>query len=311
MDAIYDLKKLARLLNSLYLIMGRKITLKGSDFNNVISSNTACAFCQLIQNTPYGYKKCLECDTQALLRARQQGRAYLYRCHAGLVEAAIPVMEEGNLLAYLMYGQILDDSSLEEQWARIELQCQWHSDLPALKQAFYQLDQLDQKTLWAYADVLSACASYIWLHEYVKQSEPGEAQLLSSYIKKNYARPLTLNLISTELGIGKTKLCETARRSFSCTVHQLIRQQRIDAAKGLMASGRDLPIGRIAEMVGIGDSNYFVKVFKAATGYTPLRYKKLLQRSISTTEPEILIREEQPDLLFSTKMEEDADEYNL
>ena len=78
-----------------------------------------------------------------------------------------------------------------------------------------------------------------------------------------------------------------------------------------MASGRDLPIGRIAEMVGIGDSNYFVKVFKAATGYTPLRYKKLLQRSISTTEPEILIREEQPDLLFSTKMEEDADEYNL
>lgn len=90
MDAIYDLKKLARLLNSLYLIMGRKITLKGSDFNNVISSNTACAFCQLIQNTPYGYKKCLECDTQALLRARQQGRAYLYRCHAGLVEAAIP-----------------------------------------------------------------------------------------------------------------------------------------------------------------------------------------------------------------------------
>lgn len=52
-----------------------------------------------------------------------------------------------------------------------------------------------------------------------------------------------------------------------------------------MAEG-DLPISQIAEAVGIGDSNYFVKVFKSATGYTPLRYKKKLQRSGRETAPD-------------------------
>ena len=200
MTSIYDFDKLAKLLNSLYLLTGRKITLKDSDFNNVITSNTACEFCRLIQSTPFGYEKCLACDTEALAYAKRQNKAYLYRCHAGLMEAAVPVMEKGRLLAYLMYGQVLDESPLEEQWARIKRQCAWHEDLPALRVAFYRLDQLEQKTLQAYADVLSVCASYIWLHEYVKQSEPTESQMIASYIDKNYTRPLTLGVISTELG---------------------------------------------------------------------------------------------------------------
>lgn len=278
MKSIYDFDKLAELLKSLYLITGRKITLKSSDFNDVITSNTPCDFCKLIQSAPEGYEKCFACDTKALLFARKQNRAYLYRCHAGLVEAAIPVMEKGHLLAYLMYGQLLDDSPLEKQWKDIERRCQWHSDLPGLKEAFYKLDHLSMKTLLAYADVLSACASYIWLHEYVRQSELTEAQLLSAYIEKNYSRPLTLGAISTELGIGKTKLCETARKTFSCSVQQLIRRKRMEAAIKLMTTS-NMPISSIAEAVGIADSNYFVKVFKTFTGFTPLHYKKMMQQN--------------------------------
>ena len=217
----------------------------------------------------------------------------------------MPVMEKGRLLAYLMYGQVLDESPLEEQWARIKRQCAWHEDLPALRVAFYRLDQLEQKTLQAYADVLSVCASYIWLHEYVKQSEPTESQMIASYIDKNYTRPLTLGVISTELGIGKTKLCETARNSFSCSMQQLIRQRRVEAAKELMAEG-DLPISQIAEAVGIGDSNYFVKVFKAATGYTPLRYKKLLQSAARDAGPEAATRGERPNNLYEMEKGEES-----
>ncbi len=274
MKSIYDFEKLAELLKSLYLITGRKITLKSSDFNDVITSNNPCEFCRVIQSAPQGFEKCLACDTKALLFAHKQNKAYLYRCHAGLMEAAIPVMEKGHLQAYLMYGQILDDSPLDKQWKEIERRCQWHSDLTRLKEAFYKLDQLSMKTLLAYADVLSACASYIWLHEYVRQSELTESQLLSSYIEENYMKPLTLGVISTELGIGKTKLCETARNSFSCSVQQLIRKQRVEAAIKLMSTD-NLPISAIAEAVGIADSNYFVKVFKTCTGFTPLHYKKL------------------------------------
>ncbi len=273
MALIFNFEKLGELLNSLYLITNRKITLKDDNFNDVITSNTACEFCKLIQSMPHGLTLCQQCDMRALTHVREKNRLHIYRCHAGLIEVAVPVMEKGQLLAYLMYGQVLDDSSLEEQWTIVAQRCKWHDNLSALHDAFHKLDQLERSTLLAYADVLSACASFIWLREYVKQTELDEPQLILSYIDKNHMRPLTLRTISSELGIGRTKLCETARKAFSCSIHDLILLRRIDSAKKLLTTS-DLTIGQIAESVGMNDCSYFVKVFKTATGYTPSKYRK-------------------------------------
>lgn len=49
---------------------------------------------------------------------------------------------------------------------------------------------------------------------------------------------------------------------------------RIEKAKELLRG--DLNVTQVAEAVGIPDSNYFIKVFKKQTGYTPLKYKKSL-----------------------------------
>lgn len=286
MALIFNFDKLGELLNSLYLITNRKITLKDDRFNDVITSNTACDFCKLIQSTTFGLNLCQQCDIQALTCVKEKNRLHIYRCHAGLIEVAVPVMEKGHLLAYLMYGQVLDDSSLAEQWAIVEQRCKWHDNLPALHDAFLKLDQLETATLLAYADVLSACASFIWLREYVKQAELSEPQLILSYIDKNHMRPLTLQTISSELGIGRTKLCETVRKAFSCSIHDLILLRRIDGAKKLLTTS-NLTIGQIAEAVGITDCSYFVKVFKNSTGYTPSKYRKLagkdLGNNISST----------------------------
>lgn len=274
MALIFNFDKLEELLNSLYLITNRKITLKDDSFLDVITSHAACDFCKIIQSTPHGLHLCQQCDIQALTHMKEKNHLHVYRCHAGLIEVAVPVMEKGHLLAYLMYGQVLDDSSLEEQWAFVEKQCQWHNNLSMLKEAFYKLDQLNQETLLAYADVLSACASFIWLHEYVQQTELSDAQLILSYVDQNYMRPLTLKMVSNELGIGRTKLCETVRKAFSHSLHDLILLRRIDRGKKLLTT-TNLTIGQIAEAVGIADSSYFVKVFKNQTGYTPLKYRKL------------------------------------
>ncbi len=271
----FNFEKLQKLLHSLYLITGRKFTLMDSEFHDVIASDILCPFCKLIQNTPHGYELCRQCDKQALTHARQTNSAYLYRCHAGLVEAAIPVMGRGQTMAYLMYGQVLDDSPRQKQWEHIEQSCQWHADLPGLRHAFDELDQLDQSLLYAYADVLSACASYIWMREYVKHSELSEADLLLTYVDKNYAKPLSLKTISSELGIGRTSLCQSARASFQCSVQQLIRKKRIAEAAVLLANTK-LPVGQIAEMVGYDTSSYFVKVFKASTQYTPTQFRQIV-----------------------------------
>lgn len=273
MGSVYNFGELTRLLNSLSLITGRKITLKDETFRDILTSAGACGFCRLIQDTEYGHQKCLACDRRALTHARRQGGACLYRCHAGLTEAAVPVMGEGQLVGYLMYGQVLDEAPSEAGWRRIEARCGWHGRLPELKEAYFGLEHLSRETLEAYAEVLNACASYIWLHRYAQRSRMTDAQRLKAYVEENYARPLTLERLSSELGVGKTKLCLAARQELGCSVQQLVRRRRVEAARQLLESG-GLSVGEIGEAVGICDSDYFIKTFKQLTGQTPLRYRK-------------------------------------
>ncbi len=276
MGLYVNVDELGKLLDSLFLVTGRKFTLLDDKFNDVITSKTTCEFCKLIQNSQLGIEKCFKSDQQALTEASKMNEVHFYRCHAGLIEAAIPVIVEGQILAYFMYGQILDDSSLETQWLHVKQRCRWHPDISALHDAFYKLDRLSHSTLNAYANLLSAFASYIWLQEYVKRQELSDAQHLINYINNNYMKRLTLESISLELGIGRTKLCDTAREHFACSVMNLVRQRRVEVAKKLLIDS-NLSIGQVANEVGISDSSYFAKVFKSATGCSPYNYRKQSQ----------------------------------
>lgn len=54
---------------------------------------------------------------------------------------------------------------------------------------------------------------------------------------------------------------------------ELLLQERIQAAKSLL-SGTDLRISEISRQVGIGDYNYFSKIFKRETGRSPREYRR-------------------------------------
>ena len=85
---------------------------------------------------------------------------------------------------------------------------------------------------------------------------------------------LSLESISEQLHIGRTKLCSVAKElSGGYTLSYLIAQRRINAAKRLLLQS-SLPISAIAEAVGISDYNYFSKVFRSVTGTTPSAFRK-------------------------------------
>lgn len=282
MQSVYDFDKLKRLLDNLYLITGRKFTLKSSEFDDVMTGHAQSAFCTLIQDTADGYKKCLDCNRIALEHTRISNQPYMFRCHCGLIETAIPIMDGKTLLAYLMYGQVLDDSPIDAQWAITKRLCAWHRNLTGLKEAFFQLQCLHQEELAAYTDVLAACASYIWLQDYVHQSELTDAEKLRGYIDLHYAERLSLRGIAHALGMSKTRLCETARNA-GITVNAEITARRMETAKKLLAA-TDRPVYTIADAVGISDYSYFSRRFKAHTGETPNQYRR---RVISDSQKEI------------------------
>ena len=73
----------------------------------------------------------------------------------------------------------------------------------------------------------------------------------------------------------KTAVYKVSVAGNGCGISEYIKNLRMEEAKRLLGYG--LSVTQVAESVGLPDPNYFIKVFKRETGYTPLKYKKSLE----------------------------------
>lgn len=279
MNVLFDHEQLLKLVSSLYLLTGIRANILNSQGRDICLSSDHAPFCERINSTAEGHERCVACDARAVRECADHGPGfYSYRCHAGICEAVLPVRSGPGLppLAYLIYGQLLDDTPIEEQWENCRRTLDWCSERETedLRSAFFQFRQYSAAQLRAYSEILEALSSYIQRKEMILAAERTDAERLALYLDQHYIEKLSLASISSQLHIGRTRLCLLARElSGGKTLSWLITQRRISAARTLLIQS-DQPVSAIAEAVGIGDYNYFSKVFRSVTGTTPSAFRK-------------------------------------
>lgn len=63
-------------------------------------------FCCRMRERPCSRDLCFQCDAHGGLHATITGEPYIYRCHAGLVDFAVPLILDGRYLGSLLGGQL-------------------------------------------------------------------------------------------------------------------------------------------------------------------------------------------------------------
>lgn len=275
MNILFDEERLRKLIANLNILTGvpaNILDLSGRDINLFRGHPP---FCRAINDLPEGHERCVACDQCKIRRYQAKSGFQHYRCHAGICEAVMPLYNKQNPVAYLAVGCYLDDSPIEEQWEYTRSLLDWWPNGPdALKDAFFQFRQYSKAEIQAYTETLEALSAYIQLKGMILTAEQTDLQKLELYLDQHYMEKLSLESISQQLHIGRTKLCALAKElSGGRTLSYLIAQRRIGAAKRLLLQS-SLPISSIGESVGISDYNYFSKVFRSTTGMTPSAFRK-------------------------------------
>ena len=100
---------------------------------------------------------------------------------------------------------------------------------------------------------------------------------VASYINDHFNSDLPLDMLARIACMGTTKLKNSFKHIYSCTISEYIRQRRMSHAEMLLMS-TDLAIEQVALAVGYSNAGRFAANFKNNTGLFPSEYRKMALR---------------------------------
>jgi AraC-like DNA-binding protein len=227
---------------------------------------------------------CQECDRKYLSIAAAQRHSLRYRCWAGLREFMVPIILDGEILAFIQCGQVLDAPPDEEGWVHTS-QLLHESGFDAFppKGLFYSLRPIPpqtQKDLMALLELFGNYIAYaqyqIQLSEVTQQSRVLERAL--SFIRNHFTEPISLDDIARVTCTSKRNLTRLYQAKTGSTVLDSIQQLRIDKACSQLKAG-DMTCMQVAFECGFGSVQQFNRVFQKLKQSTPLAWQKRFNES--------------------------------
>lgn len=268
----YDLEKIDKALEDFYKATDININLLKADFSFVSGREhreNNC-YCKAIQKIPAGKKTCMKSDITLLEKCRKTKRMQMHICHAGLIDAAAPIMYGDVIIGYIIFGEMkssADFSSLKNYIESLKL------EFSQMEKYYGNIPLFDSDKIQSVANIASMLAKHILLENMLTPGFDECIRRAEDYITEHLEEELTIRRISESINVSKSVLYKKFHNTFGCTVSEYINGKRIEKSLELLKK-TDLTAEEISRQVGFSSAPYFGKVFKKMKGTTPLKYKK-------------------------------------
>lgn len=269
----FNKENLRKVFHDFYVLTQLRIVLIDSEFNELLSyPEQQFGFCAEIRRNMDVHSKCLASDKAGCLACANSKELNVYRCHMGLVEAVIPILDGGEILGYVMFGQILKSDTCDIDRRRLK---RTFANWPyrSIDSVIDEIPTRSEEEVSAAATILQALTTYVLFNRWVAPKKYDFIRRLDSYIEQNLGGSISVDDISLSFGIARTRLYSIATDYLGCGIAEYIRKKRIFHAKEFLEK-TELPISQIVYDTGFCDYSHFSRVFKDETGVTAREYRK-------------------------------------
>lgn len=261
----YNMEKLKSIMNDLCAVTGINFEILDTNSHFLYRCKNETPFCTTIQKTALGANKCLCSDTSILEKCRQNRSFQSHTCHAGLKDAATPIIKNDVIVGYIIMGQIRTSFKTDEVREKLS----WmNEDIKKMMGFYEELPPFSD----AQIDSLSNLLSHILFENAIEIDYNDFIAFATTYIKDNLSSDLSIPTLCAALHVSKNFLYKSFHENRGCTVNEYINKQRIKQAQKLLRETNE-PIYHIATSVGIPNYTYFCRLFKKMTGLSPIAYR--------------------------------------
>ena len=167
LKALLDIPLWEQVQDQLARLTGTAIITIDFKGNPITKHSCRTEFCSVIRENPVSRKRCFRCDALAGLEAVRRGRPYIYLCHCGIVDVAVPVLVGDRYLGAVMFGQVRipsddTDAKVERLVSEISsFQAESDTARQDLLEMYNRLPEMEYKRIVEIAETLEAMVSYI------------------------------------------------------------------------------------------------------------------------------------------------------
>ncbi len=269
----YDKARLDTLLEDFCLLTGISAAVLNTSGKTLASySGKTPLLCREIQKNPCGNEKCA-CSDQALIALCQQTKKPArHFCHAGVMDAVIPILKENQLIGYILLGR-MRVLAFEE----IQNRLSWlpHAD-QALQTMYEELPTYGERQLQSLFKLASVLVSFLLTEHIVHAEDDAFVKQVEKHIDAHLSEPLSVELLCRAFGLSKSSLYERFHLVFGQTVGEYILQKRMEKAYALVCEST-LSMAEIAEQVGICDYSYLSRLFRKKYACAPCTLRKRMK----------------------------------
>lgn len=262
--------------------------------------------CSLVRSNKELNDMCMKCDARGGLEAARMGEPYIYQCHMGLVDIAMPIEVDGEYFGTILVGQVVlkdehGTSHLEKiaDSSHVQLSDDFQQ---RLKSYYEELPVMTMETIQIIASMIFRFANYFIrdAHEETIRNTglpvSGDPDVMDpmakilqikipecdspilrpalEYIKQNYEEKIKLDAMSDLCNISSSYFSKLFNKCLGDNFNNYINIVRMHKACNLLTN-TSLPVTIIAFDIGFEDSSYFNQVFKHILGMTPTYYRAI------------------------------------
>ncbi len=262
-------------MRSFYMLSGIRFVLFDNEQNEIMAyPKEPCEFCKIMKSCPKTRRRCDYADRRYFKECEKENALIIYKCHAGLVEAVMPLHENEKIIGYLMFGQITDTPDKSGLYDKIGVWTEKYKlSGEALRHGIDSILFKPKEQIRAAAKIMEACTSYIILRELITPESNRIAEAAKTYIDEHIDEDISVQRLCEELKIGRTKLYDVFRSDLKTGISEYILCRKMHRAKKLLKT-TDLSVSEISLAVGFSNYNYFGKVYKKTYGKSPRNHKK-------------------------------------
>ena len=267
-----NLPELEELLDNYHKMTGLDIAIVDKDFRVLVRRHSGNEFCTYIHKNPRCLEMCIASDNIQLHKVNEEKKVVIYTCPFGILEAIAPIMQKGDVIAYLFLSMGVED---EFSRGRIIEKVHTVADNLDYDLLLKYIDKIPDKSIGEFnasASMLPIIAGYIENNNMISDPRQTIGQMIKAYVKDNLNQKITLSDLSYSLHCSTVTLTTHFKQEFGMTIMDYVMDKRMYLAEKLLLEN-SYSVREIAEMCGFSDSEYFSRCFKSKHGVSPLGWK--------------------------------------